>query len=149
MPGIDRPWPRRARRWVERWSAPEDHLQTLETAVRRLGIVPIHGGVYDRWDLEVPGGLLASARILMTVEEHGAGRQMLRFRAWPRCHRGCLFVILLLSALTVLGGLNGAAAVACLLGVVVLTLGVRALIEAGAAMAALRVALSAAHPDAA
>ena len=42
------------------------------------------GGDFDDWDFEVRGGLFASARLLSTVEEHGGGRQMVRFRAWPR-----------------------------------------------------------------
>ncbi len=42
------------------------------------------GGDFDRWDLEVRGGLLGCARTLMTIEEHGAGRQLIRFRTWPK-----------------------------------------------------------------
>ena len=42
------------------------------------------GGDYDDWDLEVRGGLLGGARLRLGVEEHGAGKQMLRFRAWMR-----------------------------------------------------------------
>ena len=42
------------------------------------------GGDYDQWDLDVRGGFLGSARLCMAVEEHGAGRQLFRFRIWPR-----------------------------------------------------------------
>ena len=44
----------------------------------------MRGNAYEPWDLEIVGGLLGSARLLMAVENHGSGRQYVRFRAWPR-----------------------------------------------------------------
>jgi hypothetical protein len=38
----------------------------------------ILGGDFDSWDLEVRGGLLGRARILLAQEEHGGGQQQLR-----------------------------------------------------------------------
>ena len=32
----------------------------------------MQGGDYDRWDLEIRGGLLGSLRTRMAIEEHGA-----------------------------------------------------------------------------
>ena len=45
--------------------------------------VVIRGREFDRWDLEVRGGLLGSIRVLGMVEEHGAANQLFRLRAWP------------------------------------------------------------------
>ena len=56
------------------------------------------GGPYDRWDLEVPGGAFATARVLIAVEDHGAGRQYLRFGLWPKCTGTGLGVIAFLAS---------------------------------------------------
>ena len=45
------------------------------------------GGDFERWDLHVRGGMLGPMRMRMAVEEHGAGRQLLRIRSWPRFSR--------------------------------------------------------------
>ena len=62
-------------------------LRDVETALRRSGGVVICGGDFERWDLHVRGGMLGSMRMRMAVEEHGAGRQLMRFRSWPRFSR--------------------------------------------------------------
>lgn len=69
--------------WSETWRSPADWLSRLESALIAQGAVVLRGGEFDRWDLEVRGGLFGSARVLMTIEEHGNGKQMLRFRARP------------------------------------------------------------------
>jgi len=70
--------------WSERWASPTERLCVLESELRAQGAVFERGGAFDRWDLEVRGGLLGSARILMAVEEHGAGRQLVRVKVWAR-----------------------------------------------------------------
>lgn len=52
--------------------------------MRAGGHAVLHGGDFDRWDLQVRGGPLGGARLLMAVEEHGGGRQLVRLRWWPR-----------------------------------------------------------------
>src|SRR5205085_2591593 len=47
------------------------------------GACVLRGGRHDRWDLEVRGGFLGAARLLLGVEEHPGGHQMLRLRWWP------------------------------------------------------------------
>ena len=58
-------------------------LNAVATALHGAGERARRGGDYDRWDLSVDTPL-ASARLLMDVEEHGAGRRLVRFRVWPR-----------------------------------------------------------------
>jgi hypothetical protein len=69
--------------WRETWQAPEEKTRRLADWLRRDGAVIVSGGDYDRWDIAVRGGLFAGARVLMTVEEHGAGKQMFRFLVAP------------------------------------------------------------------
>jgi hypothetical protein len=98
--GLVWPWPRTLKLWSEQWQCPMARLQAIEETLKVEGTVGSRGGDYDRWDLEVRGGLLGAVRLLATTEEHGAGRQLVRFRLWPRCSVKGLALILLFSALT-------------------------------------------------
>jgi len=57
-------------------------------------------GDFDHWDLELRGGLMGCVRLLMAVEEHGGGKQLLKFRVWPRYSRIGLALTLLFAALS-------------------------------------------------
>ncbi len=95
--GIAMPWPipRNFTVWSEEWRSSIDWLENLESGLKGLRGVVSRGGDYDRWDLEMRGGLLGSARVLMAVEEHGGGKQLVRFKAWPRCSAaGYVFAII-------------------------------------------------------
>jgi hypothetical protein len=70
--------------WTERWAPPESRLRFVDAALRVARMSVRYGGAFDRWDLEVPGGFLGGARLLMAVEDHGGGTQYVRVRAWPR-----------------------------------------------------------------
>jgi hypothetical protein len=82
--GLALPGPRVLSAWSEGWRAPADRLRALDAALREERAVVRHGGDTDAWDLEVRDGTLGSVRVRMGVEEHGAGRQLVRLRAWPR-----------------------------------------------------------------
>jgi O-antigen biosynthesis protein len=71
--------------WSEGWREPAAWVQQMREAIGQDGTRVIDGGPYDRWDLEVPGGALARARLLIAVEDHGAGRQYVRIGLWPKC----------------------------------------------------------------
>lgn len=78
------PWPQTCKIWSERWQTPEQKLQSIEEGLKFQGAIVTRGGDFDHWDLNVRGGLLGSAQLRMTVEEHGAGRQYWRFLTYPR-----------------------------------------------------------------
>src|SRR5260370_30022899 len=121
--------------WGESWQAPAQWMETVERLVRVAGATVLRGGDFDRWDLELRGGLLGSCRVRMMVEEHGAGRQLVRFRFWPRP----ALLILVVMALLV-GGLADAAlshaltAFAFLAGLEIFV-GFHIVLQGGAAMA--------------
>jgi hypothetical protein len=81
--GVALPRCRRVTRWFERWQPAEQRVGRIEAAARRSGGRIVRGGPYDRWDLEVLGGAAGGARMLVAVEEHGRGRQLVRCRIWP------------------------------------------------------------------
>jgi hypothetical protein len=111
--------------WHEQWEAPVRTLEELRERLSESGGVVTTGGDYDAWDLEVPGGMLGGARVLMATEEHGAGKQLLRFRVWPRWSvlgiiPAVIFAAISLGSFTdgavivgVLSALGGAIMVAC------------------------------------
>ena len=70
--------------WSEKWRAPEDWLRSLSMQLRQKQVPVLTGGDFDEWDLELRGGLFGSARTLMAIEEHGGGKQLLRFRVRPK-----------------------------------------------------------------
>jgi GT2 family glycosyltransferase len=70
--------------WSESWLAQEERLEAIEKAIRQQSAVVMRGGAFDRWDLEVRGGLLGSLCTRMAIEEHGGGRQLVRLRSWPK-----------------------------------------------------------------
>jgi len=74
--------------WSERWESPRDRLGRLWAYLRLERAAVLSGGSFDRWDIQVRAGPLGSARIRLGVEEHGQGKQLLRFRVWPRWSRG-------------------------------------------------------------
>ena len=82
--GLRLPRPHERTLWSERWRAVEDRLADIESTLNDDGAVTRRGGPYDRWDLQIRGGITADARLRVAVEEHGAGRQLVRFRIWPR-----------------------------------------------------------------
>ncbi|MBI3978565.1 MAG: glycosyltransferase [Chloroflexi bacterium] len=133
-PGLALPWPWRAAIWCERWRALDERLRILETATRAAGAVVLRGGDYDGWDLEIRGGMLGGARLLTAVEEHGAGKQLVRLHTWPRCSANGLIPVLLLAALATGAALDQAVAPAAMLGLVALLLALRLAWECAAAM---------------
>jgi len=109
------PWKRRGRigpvvpyqrtwtLWTETWVDPSERRSTIEERITEAGLMVFRGNAYEPWDLEIVGGLLGSARLLLAVEDHGSGRQYIRFAVWPRFSK-------LAVALTLVGALFAAAA---------------------------------------
>jgi GT2 family glycosyltransferase len=122
--------PRRRKRvlWSERWHSPLDRLGGLAASLRREGAAVRAGGSVDRWDLEVRTGSIGGARLLLAVEEHDRGRQLLRHRIWPRWSRGGLaFATLsgLFAGLAAEQGLTATTVVLAALAVATLMLVIR------------------------
>jgi glycosyltransferase involved in cell wall biosynthesis len=130
------PVPRRYTLWTETWRAPQTILAGLEASLRTAGFVVGRGGDWDRWDLEVRGGLLGRARLVMAVEEHGHGRQLFRFRVWPRYSRVAMAGTLALAVLAIGAAIDGAPTVAVALLATAAGVVTRGVLEGGHAIAA-------------
>ncbi len=130
------PRPQRFRFWSERWRAPAEILRTVENVLRAQGAVVNRGGEFDRWDLHLRTGLFGGVRLLMGVEDHGAGKQVIRFRVWPWCSPCGIAAGSLLSVLGAVAAWGGVPVVGVLLGIMGLWPLARTILECGVAMSA-------------
>ena len=128
------PTHRRLSLWHEQWEAPSDTLDKLRTCLSESGRVVIAGGDYDAWDLAIRGGLFGSARLLMATEEHGGGRQMVRFRLWPKWSWFAVLPAILFTGIAIGSATDGAWLVSALSAVPVLLILTRTLSETGTAI---------------
>ena len=133
--------PRSLTLWSETWRAPEAWLTDVRETIAATGTVVLASGEFDRWDLEARGGVLGSARLRMAVEEHGAGRQLLRVRFWPRLSRFGVLLAILLGLLAVAAADDEAWAGVAVLAACALLLTSRMLVESASAVAVLRAAV--------
>lgn len=134
--GLALPGPRALAAWSEGWREPAERLRALDAALREERAVVRHGGDTDLWDLEVRDGTLGSVRLRMGVEEHGAGRQLVRLRAWPRVSPPVLAPALGLVLLGAGAAADGAWAAAAVLAAAASALLVRVSNDCAAALAA-------------
>lgn len=135
--GFALPRPRNYAFWSEQWQSPEDRVRAVAQALRDEGSVIGSGGDWDRWDLQVRGGVLGLARLRMAIEEHGSGRQLVRVRSWPHLPRGSLLLGLLAPTVAILAVVSDADAVTITLGALVTGLLARLIYECGTAMVAI------------
>ena len=66
--------------WSETWQPAETWLLSIEKNLVDLRSRIKRGGDFDNWDLQVNNGLFARSRGLLTIEEHGGGKQYLRLK---------------------------------------------------------------------
>jgi GT2 family glycosyltransferase len=136
------PFARTAAFWSERWRGTEERVRSLSATLHREGAVVRSGGDWDRWDLYTRGGLLGGARLRLGIEEHGAGRQLVRVRSWPKAGWAALALVAVLALLAVLAGLSDAVAAAILLASFAGVVLARLLYECSVACATVRSSLA-------
>jgi hypothetical protein len=88
----------------------------LDELLRSESVVCV-GHDYDAWDLQVIGGRLGVARMLVAFEDNGSGNQYLRFRAWPRPSRLACASAMICLTLAGLGAAEGSLVVAATFGI--------------------------------
>jgi GT2 family glycosyltransferase len=139
------PIPRTLALWDEEWRSTSERLEGVESGLRSTGTVYRHGGGFDRWDIDVRGGIFGAARMRSAIEEHGGGRQLVRFRVWPRAsHFAQLCLVSCVVALVWAAALAQWALTGAIAGVLLVVV-VRVLLETSSALAALLPALR--HPS--
>ncbi len=140
--GFRAPYSRTESVWSEVWESVDGWLEGVERRVRASGGVVRRGGPYDRWDLEIRGGLAGRIRLRTCVEEHGDGRQLARFRLWPEAAWTPMLLAAGSGILAARASADGAGWVAVVLGLLALLMGVRVVRECGWAMASALAAIA-------
>lgn len=131
------PAPRKLEVWSESWELPAERLVRLQGELRLSQAAVLSGGSFDSWDLEVRGGVLGAARMRMAVEEHGRGRQLLRFCIWPRVPAGAIALVVIAALFAALAASRGSLGGAAIFGALAIALVVRILRECAGAVALL------------
>ncbi len=129
-------WPRRGALWTRKAEPLVGTLTAIAGDLREAGVRVRRGGDFDRWDLAADLAI-ASARLLMDIEEHGAGRRLVRFRIWPRWPVAVVLLVVGLGVASILAIVGGAWSAALMLGVVAGLLLMTCLNDAMTAMAAI------------
>ena len=128
--------------WSEKWHPTEDWLTRLRQKMRDDKVTVFLGGEFDPFDLEVRGGLLGCARLLMAQEEHGEGKQLIRFSIRSNLSRWSLALIVIFSAIGILAAIDSAWIVSAILMGFAAVLAVRTRFEATTSAAAFRAGFS-------
>jgi len=131
------PRPRTFRVWTEQWQAHEARLRSLKGALRAHHAIVRAGGDYDRWDLEIRGGMFGATRVLMAVEEHGHGTQLVRLRTWPRCSPMGVTLTVVFAALSTAAAIDPSWPVSVILGMAAVLPALRTAQECAASTAAI------------
>src|SRR5438105_4009418 len=135
-------WPVTASVWSEQWQEQEQRLRAMEAGLRADGASVLRGGRHARWDLEVRGGFFGAARLLMGVEEHSGGKQLIRLRWWPFVPVRGPLLTLVFAGLTLGATRDHAWVAAAILGLSALSFAWRTLEQCTAAMATTREAVA-------
>lgn len=88
--------------WSEKWAELSEWQLGLKRELLKRKMKVKNGGEYDRWDLEYKIGPFISARALLTVEEHGMGRQYFKIKQWLRLSIVTVLLFLGLFLVTIL-----------------------------------------------
>ncbi|MGH2729841.1 MAG: glycosyltransferase [Actinomycetota bacterium] len=122
-------------------------LESIESSLKEAGATVVRGGDYDSWDLEVRGGAFGSVRVLMAVEDHGAGTQYVRLRSWPRSSWIARALVSLFVTLVLGTALAQNWVEAAVLGGVAALIAARMVVEAGSATRAVLVTFDRTNPE--
>ncbi len=120
--------------WSEKWRTPEDWLTDIEKKLFALKTMVKRGGQFSNWDIQVRNGLFSKSRGLLTTEEHGAGKQYLRFKCRAHYSFYGLLLIGIISVLAILATLDKEFIVAGILGAMTVILGLRFILETASSM---------------
>ncbi len=145
--GFSSPWPKCKSVWSEDWKDPNTRLYLLYDAIRKDGAAVTHGGDFDRWDLEVRGGIFSTARLLMATEDHGSGSQFIRLWWWPKFYPGGVALAFLLLLLSISAGADQAWAVCGIFGTGTFLVVLRMFMESAKAIGTIKTAIKQTIPS--
>ena len=126
--------------WSESWRSAEDWLTDIERELSRLRMTVRRGGSFNRWDLQASSGLFSRSRSLLTIEEHGGGKQYLRLRCWPVYSLLSFGAMVILMALAAFAALDEQWAICGVFGIAGILVLIKIFADAGNATYSMKVA---------
>lgn len=131
------PSPRKLAIWSKKWVAQDERLKIIFEALRTKGAVVVTGGDYDRWDLEVRGGILGRYRFLIACEDGAYGSQLTRISLYPVISLKWIFLTLFFTLLSIIAFLDDAWVTGTALSLMMFAFALRIYFECSAAGGAL------------
>jgi O-antigen biosynthesis protein len=123
--------PLRMTYWRDQREPPEDTLRQVQQDLLAKGAIVRAGGEFDPWDLEVRGGPLGRSRLLLAVEEHAPGKQLLRFRIAPKVSGTAVGLAAAFAAMSIGAFVSGAWAPGAASAVAAAFVALRAIADTG------------------
>jgi cellulose synthase/poly-beta-1,6-N-acetylglucosamine synthase-like glycosyltransferase len=103
-------------KWSETWYSTEEWLTTMEKTLMDSSVRIRPGGTFDKWDLQIGGGFCSVVRGVLVIEEHGAGKQLLRFKCWTKYSMISNVILAILIGLATLAVVSGQPVIGTILG---------------------------------
>ncbi len=117
--------------WSEEWRSAEDWLGDIEKKLINLKARVKRGSDFDDWDLQVQIGLFSRSKALLVIEEHGGGKQYLKFKCRASYSANAFVIPALIIAVSVLAALNNQWVIHGIMDALLLFIGLRFLFETG------------------
>jgi hypothetical protein len=104
--------------WSEgNWKSVDAWLEQIEQNIVGLKARVKRGGDFDRWDIQTRNGLFSTVKGILTIEEHGAKKQYLKFRYTANYSLSGLVLIVLFGFIAAQALINGSLVVAGILSI--------------------------------
>jgi O-antigen biosynthesis protein len=116
--------------WSEgNWKSAETWLEEIELNIIGLKARVRRGGDFDNWDIETRNGLFSTTKGTLTIEEHGANKQYLKFRYAANYSISGLALIGLFGSVAVLAASDGSWIVASVLSTFTLAIAAKYVLD--------------------
>ena len=120
------------------WKATDTWLEDLERTLIKMKVRVKRGGDFDNWDIKAATGLFAQAKGILTVEEHGANKQYVKFRYNMIYSVSGMLLILMLSGVSVAAAADQQWVVTTVVSILVIAIAVQYILDSITVVSCLR-----------
>ena len=128
--------------WSEKWQSADQWLSVIENNLIAFRSRTKRGGDFDNWDIQVSNGLFAKSKGLLTIEEHGGGKQFLHIRSKSSFTITTLILLTVMTCFTAFALLEKEWLVSAVIGFVLVVTILRSFYEASTSMNSLFIAFN-------
>ncbi len=132
--------------WSEEWHPVDKWLSAIENKLIAFRSRVKRGGDFDDWDLQASNGLFAKSKGILTIEEHGGGKQFLRFRSRSSFTLTTWILVTAMTGFIVFAAMENEYLVSAVIGFVLAVTVVRSFYEAVTSLNSLFIAFNEADP---